>query len=231
MSEICIQEPGQIAKEAYIYANPLVDNYRIMYGAFIDKKDPEYKAPFHQLKNYAWICPHEDRPVELPSAFLDQLASKAVAVIDFIKPLTREDITKSPKIFEQPNFVLQLCITYLTEQALMARFAKLNIGAGKTFSWDGFSPEIQATISWGIAAAWAEFEALKKRADAGDVPSGDVFGMLGASCGYAAFDSVNPEVYEAPFCFTGEIKQVIIDVSGEVIKDDEAELKRLMTQQ
>jgi arylsulfatase len=57
------------------------------------------------------------------------------------------------------------------------------------------------------------------------------FGVLGASCGYAAFDSVNPEVYEAPFRFTGEIKQVMIDVSGEVIKDDEAELKRLMTQQ
>jgi hypothetical protein len=34
-----------------------------------------------------------------------------------------------------------------------------------------------------------------------------------------------------PFRFTGELKQVVIDVSGELIKDDEAELKRLMTQQ
>ena len=59
----------------------------------------------------------------------------------------------------------------------------------------------------------------------------NLFGVLGASCGYAAFDSVNPAVYEAPFHFSGEIKQVVIDVSGEVIKDDEAELKRLMTQQ
>ena len=59
----------------------------------------------------------------------------------------------------------------------------------------------------------------------------NLFGVLGASCGYAAFDSVNPEVYEAPFRFTGEIKQVVVDVSGEVIKDEEAELKRLMTQQ
>jgi arylsulfatase len=42
---------------------------------------------------------------------------------------------------------------------------------------------------------------------------------------------VNPEVYTAPFRFSGEIKQVVIDVSGDVIKDDEAELKRLMTQQ
>lgn len=58
-----------------------------------------------------------------------------------------------------------------------------------------------------------------------------VEGVLGASTGYAAFDSVNPAVYQAPFRFTGEIKQVIIDVSGKVIKDDETELKRLMTQQ
>jgi hypothetical protein len=42
---------------------------------------------------------------------------------------------------------------------------------------------------------------------------------------------VAPAVYDAPFRFTGAIKQVVIDVSGEVIKDDEAELKRLMTQQ
>ncbi|MFN2233281.1 MAG: arylsulfatase, partial [Anaerolineales bacterium] len=57
------------------------------------------------------------------------------------------------------------------------------------------------------------------------------FGVLGVSCGYAAFDSVDPQVYEAPFRFTGEIKQVVVDVSGEVIKDEKAELKRLMTQQ
>jgi arylsulfatase len=58
-----------------------------------------------------------------------------------------------------------------------------------------------------------------------------MFGVLGASTGYAAFDSVNPKVYQAPFRFTGKIKQVVIDISGEVIKDDETELKRMMTQQ
>ena len=58
-----------------------------------------------------------------------------------------------------------------------------------------------------------------------------MLGVLGASCGYAAFDTVNPDSYQAPFRFTGKINQVVIDVSGEVIQDDEAELKRLMTQQ
>jgi arylsulfatase len=59
----------------------------------------------------------------------------------------------------------------------------------------------------------------------------NTFGVLGLSCGYAHFDSVDPSVYEAPFPFTGEIKQVVVDVSGDVLIDDEAELNRLMGQQ
>jgi arylsulfatase len=58
-----------------------------------------------------------------------------------------------------------------------------------------------------------------------------MFGVLGLSCGYAAYDSVDLTAYSAPFSFTGTIKQVVVDVSGELIQDDEAELNRLMTQQ
>ena len=96
--------------------------------------------------------------------------------IDFIKPLTREEIAKSPRIFQQVNFVLQFCPTHPSEKDLMARFARLGIGAGKTFDWDAFAPEIQAAIGQGIADAWDDFAVLKERADAGEVGSGDVFG-------------------------------------------------------
>jgi arylsulfatase len=58
-----------------------------------------------------------------------------------------------------------------------------------------------------------------------------MFGVLGLSTGYAAFDSVDPALYKIPFSFTGEIEKVVIDVSGELIKDDETELKRMMVQQ
>jgi len=58
-----------------------------------------------------------------------------------------------------------------------------------------------------------------------------LFGIIGLSCGYDAADSVVPEDYKAPFAFTGEISQVVIDVSGELIQDDEAELKKLMAKQ
>lgn len=41
------EEARAIAKEAYIYGFPLVDNYRVQYSYFVDKSDPEYKAPWN----------------------------------------------------------------------------------------------------------------------------------------------------------------------------------------
>jgi arylsulfatase len=51
-----------------------------------------------------------------------------------------------------------------------------------------------------------------------------VFGMEGMSCGYDFGDCVTEE-YETPFRFTGRIKQVTVNVSGDLIQDDEAEIR------
>ena len=110
------------------------------------------------------------------SAFLGQPAPEAAPVIGFIKPLSRKEIRESPKIFEHLNFVWQFCPTHPSEQELMARFAKLNIGAGKAFNWDAFSPEIKAAIGQGIADAWGAFAGFKERVNVGEIGSGDVFG-------------------------------------------------------
>jgi hypothetical protein len=92
----------------------------------------------------------------------------------------------------------------------MARFAKLGIGAGKAFDWDAFSPEIQTAIGEGIADAWGDFAALKERANAGEVGSGDIFGtrdhlennylyrMAGAVMGiwgHSAEEAIYPSYY------------------------------------
>ena len=37
--------------------------------------------------------------------------------------------------------------------------------------------------------------------------------------------------YHTPFSFTGVIKQVTVDTSGELIEDDEAKMRVLMAQQ
>jgi hypothetical protein len=289
LSNITPQEAKEIAKEAYIYANPLVDSYRAMFSWFVDEQDPEFKAPLNQIGNVPRVFTPEDKAVQsansdtpysflaldlrsepivltVPkierdryfsiqlidlfthnfdyigsrttgndggdflvagpgwegevhdgiaklirsetelviaiyrtqlfspedldevkaiqagykvqplSAFLGEPAPSAAPEITFIEPLTREEIRKSPKIFEQLNFVLQFCPTHPSEQELMDRFAKLDIGAGKTFDWNAFSPEIQAAIGQGIADAWADFGKLKERGDAGEIGTADIFG-------------------------------------------------------
>jgi hypothetical protein len=286
---VTAEEARVIAKDAYLYANPLVDSYRIVHGYIVDRQNPEFKAPWNQIANIPRVFTSEDRAVQTPnsdtpyswlgldlrtepivltvppieknryfsiqlidlythnfayigsrttgndgghfliagprwkgnvpgritemvrsetdlvvavyrtqlfspddldevkaiqagyevrplSAFLGQSPPAAAPAIDFIEPLTREEITKSPKVFQQLNFVLQFCPTHSSEQELMARFAKLGIGAGETFDWDAFPPEIQAAIGQGIADAWDDFAQLKKQADAGEFSSGDAFG-------------------------------------------------------
>jgi hypothetical protein len=109
------------------------------------------------------------------SAFLAE-PPKGAPAIDFIKPLTPETQKTSPEFFNILNFVLQFCPTHQSEQALMARFAKINVGEGKTFDASKLSPDMKKAIEDGIADAWAEQGNLKKRIDAGEVTSSDMFG-------------------------------------------------------
>lgn len=282
-------EARAIAKEAYIYGYPMVDGYRIQHAYFVNPENPEYKAPWNQLRNIARVYTPDDKAVQTPnsdtpysmagldlraeplvltvppmekeryfsiqlvdlythnfdyigsrttgngggnyliagpgwkgtgpkgvdrvlrsetelavaiyrtqlfnpgdlenvervqagykvqplSAFLDQPAPKPVPTIEFIKPLTPADVKTSLKVFSDLNFLLEFCPPHPSEKELMARFAKLGIGAGRTFDASKLSPEMRAAIEQGITDAWGEFAGFKKRTDAGEVTSGDLFG-------------------------------------------------------
>jgi hypothetical protein len=282
-------EARAIAKEAYIYGFPMVDNYRIQYSYFIDVKNPEYKTTWNQIYNTARVytpadtaiqTPNSDTPysfagldlrgepfvltvppiekeryfsvqlidwytfnfdyigsratgndggsflvagpgwkgetpkgvkkvfrsesefvfpvyrtqlfnpadldnvkkvqagykIEPLSTFLGQRAPSAAPAIDFIKPLTPADEKTSPEFFNILNFILQFTPTVSSETELMARFAKIGVGAGKTFDASKLSPEIKAAIERGMTDAWADFAGLEKEFAAGKVTSGDVFG-------------------------------------------------------
>jgi hypothetical protein len=110
------------------------------------------------------------------SAFLGQPAPKAAPAIDFIKPLTPAEEKTSPEFFNILNFVLQFCPTVPSEEALMVRFAKIGVGAGKTFDASKLSPEMKTAIEQGMADAWVALAGLKKDVEEGKVSSGDVFG-------------------------------------------------------
>jgi hypothetical protein len=110
------------------------------------------------------------------SAFLGKPAPKAAPAIDFIKPLTVETQKTSLEFFNILNFVLRYCPTDPSEVALMKRFTRIGVGAGKTFDAGKLSPEMTKAIEDGRADAWADFAALLKQFDSGKVTSGDVFG-------------------------------------------------------
>ncbi len=110
------------------------------------------------------------------SEFLGQPEPEAAPAIDFIKPLTPEEQKTSPEFFNVLSFVLKFCPTVPSEKALMARFANIGIGAGKNFDASKLSPEMKTAIEQGMADAWADLADLKKRIDAKEVTSGDLFG-------------------------------------------------------
>ena len=58
-----------------------------------------------------------------------------------------------------------------------------------------------------------------------------IYEIEGLSCGYDSGAPVLADVYESPFAFTGTIHEVVIDLEGELIEDDDATQRRLMAQQ
>ena len=57
-----------------------------------------------------------------------------------------------------------------------------------------------------------------------------MLGLSGLTCGAAHGAPVVPE-YQPPFKFTGKIYSVTVDVSGELIEDQEAEVRMIMARQ
>jgi hypothetical protein len=283
------EEARTIAKEAYIYGEPIVDNYRVQYAYFVDRANPEFKAPWNHIWNSARLFTPADKAIQTPnsdtlysmigadlraepivltvpamekdryfsvqlidyytfnfdyigsrttgngggvfllagpgwkgetpkgidkvfrsetelafpgfrtqlfnpgdidnvkkvqagykvqtlSAFLGATAPEAAPAIEFIKPLSPAEQRTSLAFFNILNFVLQFCPTAPSETELMARFAKIGVGAGKTFDVGTLTPEMKSAIEQGMADAWADMAALQKRIDAKEVTLGEMFG-------------------------------------------------------
>jgi hypothetical protein len=57
-----------IAKEAYIYGFPIVDNYRVMYSYFVNKDDAEYKGGWNEIHSTARVYTPEDKAIQTPNS-------------------------------------------------------------------------------------------------------------------------------------------------------------------
>jgi hypothetical protein len=67
-ADITPAETKMIAEEGFIYGLPIVMNYAVMYEYAIDKGNPEFKAPFNQIKNEARVFTYKDTAVVTPNS-------------------------------------------------------------------------------------------------------------------------------------------------------------------
>jgi hypothetical protein len=67
-ADVAAAEARAIAKEAYIYGFPMVDNYRVEHAYFVDTKNPEYKGPWNQLVNIPRVYTPADTAIQTPNS-------------------------------------------------------------------------------------------------------------------------------------------------------------------
>lgn len=67
-AEVTPAEARAIAKEAYIYGFPMVDNMRVQYSYFIDQGNKEYKAPYNTLFNIPRVFTPDDKAIQTPNS-------------------------------------------------------------------------------------------------------------------------------------------------------------------
>jgi hypothetical protein len=87
-------ETRAIAKQAYIYGFPIVDEYLTMYAFSIDKGNPQYKGPFNSILNFARVFTSEDTAFVTPNSdtpytFLG-LDLRAEPVVITIPPMEKD---------------------------------------------------------------------------------------------------------------------------------------------
>jgi hypothetical protein len=66
--DVTAADARAIAKEAYIYGFPMVDNYRIQHAYFVDTGNPEYKGPWNQLVNIPRVYTPADAAIQTPNS-------------------------------------------------------------------------------------------------------------------------------------------------------------------
>lgn len=65
---IAPQEARKLAKEAYVYGFPLVENYRILHAYFVDKANPEYRGEWNKIHSSARVFTPDDITIQTPNS-------------------------------------------------------------------------------------------------------------------------------------------------------------------
>lgn len=65
---VSADEVRAIVRDAYVYGFPMVDSYRIQHAYYVDRGNPEFKAPWNQLVNISRVFTPEDIAVQTPNS-------------------------------------------------------------------------------------------------------------------------------------------------------------------
>jgi len=93
--KVAPQEARAIAREAYIWAYPMVETYKVMYVYSVYKApdNPEYKAPFNVISNTARVFTPADSTIQTPNSdtpysmvWLDLRTEPVVITVPEVEP-------------------------------------------------------------------------------------------------------------------------------------------------
>jgi hypothetical protein len=96
--------------------------------------------------------------------------------VDFVWPLKPSLACTSLNFFHVLNFLLRFCPPHPSELPLMARFAAIGLGAGRTFDVNALSPEIRRAMEDGMVDAWLANTEVAKEVATGMLAPDDLHG-------------------------------------------------------
>ncbi|MFF5790983.1 DUF1254 domain-containing protein [Paeniglutamicibacter sp. NPDC012692] len=139
-SEIGPADARSIGKDAYTYGFPMVDGYRIMHAYFVDRGNPEFKAPWNQLRNIPRVYTSDDTTVQTPNSDtpysmlgLDLRAEPIVLTV--------------PKIEQERYFSIQLIDLYTHNFAYIGSRTTGNDGGSFLVAGPGWNGETPAGVA------------------------------------------------------------------------------------
>jgi hypothetical protein len=136
-SAVTLEQTRAIAKEAYIYGFPMVDNYRVMYSYFVNAEDPEYKGAWNEVHSSAQVYTPQDTAVQTPNS---DTPYSAVGADLRTEPL----VLTVPPIEQDRYYSLQFVDLYTYNMAYVGSRTTGN-GGGKYLlagpDWAGDKPE------------------------------------------------------------------------------------------
>jgi len=138
-SALSADDARAIAKDAYIYGFPMVDNYRIQYSYFVDTKNPEYKGGWNEIHNTARVYTPDDKAIQTPNSDTPYSALGA--------DLRAEPLVLSvPAVDKGRYYSLQFIDMYTFNFAYVGSRATGNEAANYLLAGPGWSGETPAGI-------------------------------------------------------------------------------------